>query len=297
MNLNKNKKITLISRPLFIFIVLATLWSTWLLQFSHPLELFSDYLRYLFLGITGAIFANSTGAGGGVIFIPIFNSLDFTNEQSISTSFAIQCFGMTAGALTWWLHFAHQKQAQQGRLLVKLLFVCIPLSVAGIWTTHIFEIQAPGSLEHSFSLFSIALGFGIIYSCFAVKNSDANHTLSRYEVLQLGLITYLGGIITAWLSVGVGEIIVIYLLLKKVTPSLAIAVGVIVTAFTVWSVSPIHLSDQSDAYFKVILFAGPGAIMGGILAKKLALYLPVKGLKIFFAGWIILSGVTMLVVT
>ncbi len=284
-------------KPLYLFLGLVSLWSLWVLQFSDPIELFRDYLHYLFLGVTGAIFANSTGAGGGVIFIPVFHSLNFTNEQSISTSFAIQCFGMTAGALTWWFHFNQDRQSKKRTELIRFTCICAPLSVAGIWTTKLLSIQAPSSLEHSFSLFSIILGLAILYSCLAVRSSNTNGTLNRNQLVQLSFITYLGGIITAWLSVGVGEVIVIYLILKKVEPSLAIALGVIVTAITVWSVSPIHLSEHGDAYFNVLIFAGPGAIIGGILPTRLALYLPVKGLKVFFAGWIILSGMAMLVVS
>ncbi|MPY21004.1 sulfite exporter TauE/SafE family protein [Shewanella psychropiezotolerans] len=292
---NKSRTIV-ISKPVFLFLGLASLWSIWAFQFSNPVELTRDYLHYIFLGITGAIFANSTGAGGGVIFIPVFSSLNFSNEQSISTSFAIQCFGMTAGALTWWFHFKKENQSGLRRELVKLICICSPFSIAGIWTTQVFAIQAPTSLEHGFSLFSIVLGFAILLSSITLTSTTQHRVLNRNEVLQLSLLAYVGGIITAWLSVGVGEVIVIYLLLKKTTPTLAIALGVIVTALTVWSVSPIHLSNQGDAYFNVVLFAGPGAILGGILAKKLALHLPVKGLKIFFAGWIILSGIAMLLI-
>jgi uncharacterized membrane protein YfcA len=53
-------------------------------------------------------------------------------------------------------------------------------------------------------------------------------------------------------------------------------------------------SDHSHALYELVLFAGPGAIIGGLLARKLALYLPVKTLKLFFASWIILTGSVML---
>ncbi|WP_259366763.1 sulfite exporter TauE/SafE family protein [Colwellia sp. BRX8-7] len=68
-----------------------------------------EYGVFSFIGLLGGIFANSTGAGGGVVFIPLFNQLNFTEQQSIATSFAIQCFGMTAGAFTWWFHYHSKK--------------------------------------------------------------------------------------------------------------------------------------------------------------------------------------------
>ncbi|MEI8600615.1 hypothetical protein P4S55_05730 [Shewanella sp. PP-Sp27a-2] len=81
----------------------------------------SKNMAAFFLGITGAIFANSTGAGGGggVIFIPVFSSLSFSESQSVATSFMIQCFGMTAGAISWSLHYKkrHREDAAYGLVL------------------------------------------------------------------------------------------------------------------------------------------------------------------------------------
>ena len=76
---------------------------------------------------------------------------------------------------------------------------------------------------------------------------------------------------------------------------MAVAIGVVVSAITVWSASPIHVfSSDSHALFELVLFAGPGEIIGGLLARKLALFLPVKTLKLFFSSWIILTGFVMI---
>jgi hypothetical protein len=40
------------------------------------------------MAVLSAIFVNSTGAFGGVVFIPLFNQLNFTEQQSIATSYA-----------------------------------------------------------------------------------------------------------------------------------------------------------------------------------------------------------------
>ncbi|WP_394200171.1 sulfite exporter TauE/SafE family protein [Shewanella waksmanii] len=263
------------------------------MQFTDTWGVIKDYIQFLMLGVTGAIFANSTGAGGGVIFIPVFNSLELSHQQSISTSFAIQCFGMTAGSIAWWRHYKQPQLQESAGLLPILLGLCAPLSVLGIWCAELFSIPAPASLELSFSLFSIVLGFAIIYSGLRPQQPHSTRTLTALEITHLLILSFFGGLITAWLSVGVGEILVIYLILKRFPPTLAVAVGVIVTAITVWSVSPMHLMPHSDAYFNIVLFAGPGAIVGGFLAKKLALYLPVRSLKLFFAFWIIISGIHM----
>ena len=58
-------------------------------------------LVFFLMGIVGATIASSTGAGGGIVFLPIFISQGFSPLESLSTSLAIQCFGMSSGALAW----------------------------------------------------------------------------------------------------------------------------------------------------------------------------------------------------
>jgi uncharacterized membrane protein YfcA len=39
-----------------------------------------------------------------------------------------------------------------------------------------------------------------------------------------------------------------------------------------------------------VLFAGPGAVLGGIIAKTLVTYLSATRLKLFFAFWLLVIG-------
>ncbi|WP_346729595.1 sulfite exporter TauE/SafE family protein [Shewanella sp. NKUCC01_JLK] len=253
-----------------------------------------EYGRFVFLGITGAIFANSTGAGGGVIFIPVFSSLNFSESQSVSTSFMIQCFGMTAGAISWSLHYKkHHREDDAWSGFVKASLLAAFFSVLGFWSSQLLQLNSPSSLHTSFSIFSIVLGIAIIIS--SKSSTQITRSIMPVDFLWLALIGYFGGIITAWLSVGVGELVVIYLMIRGLCAKMAVATGVVVSAITVWSASPIHIfPTNSHALFELVLFAGPGAIIGGLLARKLALFLPVKVLKLFFSIWIILTGSVML---
>lgn len=282
---------TLIKRALFLFAPLALLGWVWM-QTPQTSGLLTEFSRFLLLGIMGAIFANSTGAGGGVIFIPAFDMLGLTASQSVSTSFAIQCFGMTAGSLSWLYHY-HKNHLDDPLWapLPRLLLVCSSAAVIGIWLTYTAGLQAPGALHFTFSWFSIILGCTIILLALTRKNLEFQSNLGAFDFGVLFVLCLLGGVITAWLSVGVGELTVIYLLLRKCSPSMAIAAGVMISAITVWSASPLHLSSDSDTLFAIVLFAGPGAILGGILARKLAIIMSVAGLKLFFASWIVLTGV------
>ncbi|MCT7941189.1 sulfite exporter TauE/SafE family protein [Shewanella holmiensis] len=281
-------------------ISLIGLWLQWAVTTPNIDQLFLSHSGFLFLGVCGAIFANATGAGGGVIFIPAFSALGFSPAEAITTSFLIQCFGMTAGAMTWchyYLKQHHQDDSWQGFPI--LVACCALFSISGLWISQYAALSAPVSLHVSFSVFSIALGAIIIVN--SLKNISS-HSLTTFKTspvndcIMLSGLSFLGGIITAWLSVGVGEIIVIYLMLRGYCTKLAIATGVVVSAMTVWSATPITLSADSVANFEVLLFAGPGALLGGLIAKRIALFFSVIKLKIFFALWIMLTGLVMIAV-
>lgn len=281
---------------LILVSTLIVAWVIWAKQFTPFTQIAYEFGHFILLGISGAIFANSTGAGGGVIFIPVFSQLGFSDAQSISTSFAIQCFGMTAGAVSWSLHFLKRHQADpQWHHFATVCYLGALTSILGLWSRYGFELTSPASLHQSFSIFSILLGLIIIYSSVKISAVPSTASLTQVDYMMIPLLCYVGGIITSWLSVGVGELLVIYLMLRGFCAKMAIASGVVVSAITVWAASPIHLNPaESDANFYLVLFAGPGAIIGGILARKLALYLPVPKLKLFFAIWIVLTGITML---
>jgi uncharacterized membrane protein YfcA len=115
-----------------------------------------------------------------------------------------------------------------------------------------------------------------------------------YDCITLSAVALVGGGITAWLSIGVGELVAVYLIIRRFNVTFAIAAAVILSALTVWGGIIFHLLITQAVYWPVVLFAGAGAIVGGILAKQLVLYFSAKNLKLFFAGWIFILGITSL---
>lgn len=260
----------------------------------------TEYSAYTLLGMLGALFANATGAGGGVIFIPAFQQLGITAAQAVATSFAIQCFGMTTGSIMWITH-AKQQHAQKCQLenwtlLPKISFLCLPFSVLGIWTVYGLGVSSPASVSYLFAYFSIFIGVGLLYTGLKKIISDKKQTpvkevnvVNLTDKIVLISLSYLGGIITAWLSVGVGEIIAFYLIFRGYRVTLAIAVAVVLSAGTVWSGIGYHIYEN-NIYWNVLYFAGPGAVIGAVLAKRLATSIPVFQLKMFFAIWVLTAG-------
>lgn len=272
---------------------------------ADPISLIREFSGFTLMGVMGAIFANATGAGGGVIFIPFFNQLGFSPERMVGTSFAIQCCGMTAGALTWW-HYVRSECRRQPQLAEtkwgafgNAIAVVTPASITGILMAQyganidpaLAMLSGNVDLIHiAFGVFSIVLALAIFASIPLLKQTASRTQLRIEDILALIIIAFFGGAITAWLSVGVGELVAVYLILRRFDVTLAIAVAVIITAFTVWFAAYYHVFVIQSVVFQVVLFAGFGAIVGGMLARFIVLALSPQKVKIFFAFWVLVMG-------
>ena len=301
----------------------------WCLVFAlqqEPIRLFVQYAGFTFLGILGAVFANATGAGGGVVFVPFFNQMGFSPSATVATSFAIQCFGMTAGAVTWWrFHLAQSGDnvqaieqfddsaaqysdaqrtetlhVQQWQGLYPVLLLSIPASVAGLLIAQFnpswFGALAQGDKLHiGFGVFSIMLAISMFLMVALAGRGSLKTQLRRLDSILLPIICICGGVITAYLSIGVGELLAVYLIMRGFNVTFSIACAVILSAATVWSGVVHHVMISQAVYWPVVLFAGPGAVIGGILAKRLVLHFSPTHLKLFFASWILILGASGLI--
>jgi len=282
---------TLVLRRKRFFISFLIIWAAMILFAPMPIPELIDYSLFSLLGILGAIFANSTGAGGGVIFIPMFNQLNFTELQSVATSFSIQCFGMTAGAITWYLHYHKEKtELRLWQGFKRIILITSLTSIIGVWAVYGFNIASPSSLHHSFSWFSLLLGLFIVFTVYFAKPHRERSQIHIVDWLVIVLIGLFGGALTAWLSVGVGEIIAIYLIVRRFDVTMAVAVAVVVSAITVWASIWQHTLIDFQVVWQVTIFAGPSAVIGGILAKSLVTRLSATRLKVFFAFWLLVIG-------
>ncbi|MFT6242666.1 MAG: putative membrane protein YfcA [Akkermansiaceae bacterium] len=257
-----------------------------------------SHWHFFLIGILAATVANSTGAGGGIVFLPVFTVLGLTVTESLATSFAIQCFGMTAGALTWLLHLKRDAvcDAQtSGFLRIFLVSACG--SLLGLRLAQEFLPDPGVKIEWFFSFFSLAVGLLILRRTFVLGtvNGGRDREASSRELAGVAVTTFIGGAITAWLSVGVGEILAIHLLALRYRVNVAVAAAVCVTSITVITAVPYYLTEQAIVK-EVLVFAAPGALIGGTLAKRFAILLGAKRLKLGMAGWIILTAIVYLIV-
>ena len=258
----------------------------------------ADYGHYFIIGICAAIIANATGAGGGIIFVPSFIVLGLSADQALATSFAIQCFGMTSGTLAWLIF--RQKEAklmpEQWQSFIPISLVGALSSVLGLVGAQRLLSTPPIDVELLFAVFSLGVGCLIFFKALKMHDHMIGRTtpVSLVELLSVAVVCLIGGVITAWLSVGVGEILAIYLIFLGFRVNLAIAAAVAVSSISVLSGVGYYLHPSSPIVLPVLVYAAPGALLGGILARHLATWLGGRRLKLMMSAWIALSGLVYL---
>ncbi len=252
------------------------------------------------MAIIGAIVANATGAGGGVVFVPAFTMLELSASSIIATSFAIQCFGMTAGSVAWYKVLLIELQGAKSfvwkhyRRLV-LLF-SLPSILGVIVGQTLLSLDSHQEVKTLFKGFSILFAVAIVFTTLHLARAQGAREIvpvSPFISALMVCVGLAGGLITAWLSIGVGELVAVMLILMRYPVRLAIGVAVSVSAISVWVGVQNYLWIDPSIDINVLIFAGPAAVIGGTVARYVAgAFTPVQ-LKLFIATWIFISALAM----
>ncbi len=261
---------------------------------ENPLDFITKYGYFFPLGLAGAIAANSTGAGGGIVFIPAFTSLGISGNNALGTSIAIQCFGMTAGSISWLLSIhRHQHGGYQVvKLTHRLLFISGTSSILGILSAQYLFPPPVWNIETIFRYFSIV--FGIVLLIVTLRKvKHTRYIIRKHDIPLIIIVCYIGGLVTSWISIGVGEWLAIVLFFLGYPTMVVVCVAVCVSSVTVLSGIPYHLFISDTVVWQIVLFAAPAAIIGGSVARSLSEKLGPVRLKIFFAAWILATGLAM----
>lgn len=297
-------------------LLLAAAYTLLFLESALTMEVLAGLWFFFPVGIMGAIIANATGTGGGVVFVPVFTALQdgtipippellqiatLKPEESVAVSFTIQCFGMSIGALTW-AHGIFVKDSLawdekvSSQTLAALTFAPLATGIPTLLLTQAFIEVEGDQLIFYFKIFSLALGIILLFFTWLQRRQAAKDRkiwVSPGEIWVLLGLGIIGGGVTALFSVGIGEFLAIYLILRRFPTKVAIAVAVWVSVVCV-------IVGFWDGYFaglvrlEIALIAVPGAIVGGFLAKGIAQLLGSLWLKTLASIWIIASSVYLL---
>ncbi|MBO6796808.1 sulfite exporter TauE/SafE family protein [Maricaulis sp.] len=273
---------------------------------SPTLETAGQFWPFSLVGIGGALVANSTGVGGGVVFVPVFalmreaGHLDLSPTAAVGISFAIQCFGMTIGALTWANRFYRRDvkpvEIEHRPIVRKLVLRTLLTGLPALLFTQ-FVIRVDGDLAFlMFKLFSITLGVLLLVQVFVLRQPHSDReNLAEFDQQAALAIGAVGGMATALFSVGIGELLALTLFLRRYPVDVSVASAVIVSAITVWVGVIFHLQAE-HLDWRVLVFAAPAVAVGGFLARRLAHALGATRLKIMTAFWIIGSSSVLLAI-
>ena len=289
---------------------LATIGGALLALAYAALWLVADYDRQLLgdlwflpgVGVVGAIIANASGTGGGVVFVPVFNAMRDLGTmtlgplQVVAVSMGIQSFGMSLGALRWTDRLYHQHELhplEAGTRARDYWLVCalvLALSTpALLWTQRMVDFD-PRMVLLGYKTFSILLGIALIVATWTINRAVAERDrLAGIDLAMLALIAIPGGAITALFSVGIGELVAFYLFLRHYPMVLCVGTACVISAVSCIAGLLWHVEAGTVAW-EVVLLAAPGAMLGAFLARPIALWLGARRLKTAGGLWIVASA-------
>jgi len=258
------------------------------------------------VGVVGAIIANTSGTGGGVVFVPVFNALRELGVMSLSplavvgVSMGIQSFGMTMGGLRWTDRLLHQPEpgpleAQvRPRDFVTVVLAVLALSLPAMLATQRLTAFDQQDVLYAYKAFSILLGLALIAATWTFNAARPERTrLERVDLAVLLALAVPGGVITALFSVGVGELVALYLFIRHYPVLLCTGAACVISSVSCLSGVIWHIG-AGTVQWEVVLLAGPAAALGGFLARPIALWLGAKRLKTLDGSWIVLSALYLL---
>ncbi|MDZ3830191.1 MAG: sulfite exporter TauE/SafE family protein [Sphingopyxis sp.] len=252
------------------------------------------------IGTAGAIIANTSGTGGGVVFVPVFSIfrewgvLDLSPIEVTAASFLIQCFGMTMGAARWTDRLIHQpagpdapvRLGDYARICAVVLLISLPVMLA---TQRLAAFDAQSVLL-GFKGFSILFGSVLLIATWTVnRDLPERRQLAPVDLAVVALLAVPGGFVTAFFSVGVGELVALYLFTRHYPVLLSTGAACVISAVSVLAGAIWHV-DAGTIPWEVVLLAGPGAMVGGFLARPIALWLGALRLKTLDGLWIVGSS-------
>lgn len=233
---------------------------------DNPTILLAKNWPIVLIAFVSATVANATAVGGGFIFLPLFSfAYSLSPVASLKLALSTQAFGMSSGALGWSKSLIDFRYFKYG-------------AITGILGMLIgtFIIKPDPNLIHGiFGYASILVGIGIFIEILYLSKSKKNKTqeLTNSSVIEYSAFAFIGGLITAWTSIGIGEVVALWMLFRaKENMVKCVATGVAVLAICSISGLVFHTIEGGIAW-DYLWFTAPGVILGGragaVFGKKL----------------------------
>ena len=242
-----------------------------------------------------AMFANMTAVGGGFLFVPVFVFTGVHPLVALKVSLGTQAVGMSSGSLGW------SRECIDGRALLTGTAAALVGMALGtlVWTPSALQVKA------TFGWVSILIGIVM-----AIEFRFGDHTKTPradggvFDGAIYAALCVAGGLITSWISIGIGEVVALWLLFRRRLP-MEIAIGTGVAALALCSIAgfAMHAGATGTPFpWTFLAFTVPGVMLGGFAGarggRRLERSMRARGkrspLKAIFAGVVLLDGIVML---
>ncbi len=265
--------------PAFTAVWLAV----YLQAFPDPVGLAGRHWPLVLVGLAGALLGNATAVGGGLVFIPaLMFGWQLGPVEALKLALVSQSVGMTSGAIGW---------LRRGAVPLRGLVVTAPALLVGAALGALVLRPGPLLIKGLFGPVSIVVGLLTLYLL--------EHPWSTLEVegrWGLALVALVGGLLTAWVAVGVGEVVAAYLMLRHgLEPRRGIALGTVLLAVASILLAILHAAVVGGVPWELAAFTMLGCAWGGRLGPFVAQWVGPHRLKITFATIAIGDGVLFLV--
>lgn len=257
------------------------------LLLPDPLDEATSLWPLVLVGFVGALLGNATAVGGGIVFIPVMMLVYRVDPvSSLKMALVVQAFGMTSGALAW---------ARRGNLGVGGVAANLGLLTAALSGALIGALAlAPSSLmiKGLFGPVSIVIGLSMLL----LLHRDGDRTAAAPTHLPgLLAVALLGGLITAWVAIGVGELLAAALIVaSRLEPQRAIGFGVVLLACCSVVLGALHAFVLGGVPWDLVAFLVPGVVIGARCGPAVAEALGPTRLKLGFAVIAIGDGLLFL---
>lgn len=249
--------------PIFKYIILFAvfLWTPFVYIFTDttPFELFSDLQAYIafVMYFCGAVIANATAIGGGIVFNPMLQLIfGISGFSALTLAIVVQCTGMASGTYGWY------KKGEFKKIYSRhLLYMCICAIVSTAVCFMLFLLLVkliPDQLLPAMKIASAMVSFYVFFMLWkeikkhktkmvpdGVPGEDGVHTTIRKphddeteEVLHVDWRIYpavaFGALLNVNTAVGMGELTFSHLIKFYNSPAKrAVAAGALMQALSV----------------------------------------------------------------
>jgi uncharacterized membrane protein YfcA len=271
----------------------------------QPVDALARLWPVIPLAYVAAAFANATAIGGGFVFVPVFIlGYGIGPISALQLSLGTQAVGMSSGALGWSRRYIDVRAlalatafAALGMLFGTLVWAPSPLEVKAVFGWVSLAIAVAVALE---------LRFG------GRANNEDMPALRAGELLGYALACVLGGLVTAWVSLGIGEVVALWLLFRhRVRVEKAIGTGVAALAVCSIVGLALHGTRSFASYpWEYLAFTTPGVLLGGFSGARAGRWIEARAaarrergaasstspspLKLVFVVVVLIDGLVML---